>query len=62
METLNKLLIIDLNYIIIGLIVIFYTLEQVMNTPFKYSKRPHHLVHNILFQIVFLMGIFSGQQ
>ncbi len=58
METLNKLLTIDLNYIIIGLIVVFYTLEQVLNTQFKYSKRPHHLVHNILFQIVFLMGNF----
>jgi len=56
METLNILLSIDLNYIIIGLIVIFYTLEQVMTTQFKYSKRPQHLVNNILFLVLFFIG------
>ena len=37
METLNKLLAIDLNYIIIGLIVLFYSLEQLLNTQFQFN-------------------------
>jgi hypothetical protein len=44
MDTLNKLLSIDINYIIIGLMVLFYTLEQVLSTyllrsPFISIKR-----------------------
>jgi sterol desaturase/sphingolipid hydroxylase (fatty acid hydroxylase superfamily) len=56
MEQLNTLLSIDLNYIIIGLIVVFYTLEQVLNTQFKYDKRPQHFFNNFLFMIVFFIG------
>lgn len=59
MEQLKALLAIDLNYIIIGLIVLFFTLEQVLSTPFQYDKRPQHLFHNILFQVVFLAGNIS---
>lgn len=55
METLNKLLAIDLNYIIIVLIVIFYSLEQLLNTQFQFKKRPQHLIHNILFLGVFYL-------
>jgi sterol desaturase/sphingolipid hydroxylase (fatty acid hydroxylase superfamily) len=56
METLNKLVSIDLNYIIIGLIVVFFTLEQVVSTQFKYSKRSQHLFNNFLFFIAFFIG------
>ena len=56
METLNQLLSIDLNYIVIGLIVVFFTLEQVITNQFKYSRRPQHFFNNILFQVVFLLG------
>ena len=56
MENLNTLLSIDLNYILIGLMAIFYSLEQILNTQFKFNKRPQHLLHNILFQIVFYLG------
>ena len=56
MITLTQLLSIDLNYIIIGLMVVFFTLEQVAATQFNYSKRSQHLVNNILFQGVFLLG------
>jgi sterol desaturase/sphingolipid hydroxylase (fatty acid hydroxylase superfamily) len=58
MEQLDALLSIDLNYIIIGLIFVFFTLEQILNTQFKYNKRPQHLINNILFQVVFLIGNF----
>ncbi|MGK2864954.1 MAG: sterol desaturase family protein [Chitinophagaceae bacterium] len=56
METLNKLLAIDINYIIIGLIIVFYTMEQLLTTQFKFNKLPQHLFHNILFQVVFYLG------
>lgn len=55
MENLKFLLGIDLNYIIIGLIFLFFTMEQVMNTPFSFSKRPQHLFQNILFQVLFVV-------
>lgn len=59
MENLNLLLNIDPNYIIFGLLVIFYTLEQVTNTPFKFNKRPQHLIHNfLLFVLFFAANIF----
>jgi sterol desaturase/sphingolipid hydroxylase (fatty acid hydroxylase superfamily) len=56
MEELNALLRIDLNYILIALMVIFYSLEQVLNTQFKFTKRPQHLLNNLLFQAVFFIG------
>jgi len=37
------------NYITIGLLIFFYTMEQVLSTPFKFNKRPLHLFHNSLF-------------
>jgi sterol desaturase/sphingolipid hydroxylase (fatty acid hydroxylase superfamily) len=56
MEILNKLFAIDINYIIIGLIVVFYTMEQVLATQFKFDKLPQHLFHNVLFQVAFYLG------
>jgi len=59
MELLNKLLSIDFNYILIGFIVVFYSLEQLLQTQFKFSKRPKHLVNNLLFQVLFyVINIF----
>jgi sterol desaturase/sphingolipid hydroxylase (fatty acid hydroxylase superfamily) len=55
METLNKLLAIDANYILIGFLVIFFTIEQIINTPFNFSKRPRHLFHSLMFQIVLII-------
>jgi sterol desaturase/sphingolipid hydroxylase (fatty acid hydroxylase superfamily) len=55
METLNKLLSINVNFILIGFIVVFYSLEQIINTQFKFNKRPQHLLHNASFQITFFI-------
>lgn len=55
MEILNKLLAIDLNYIIIGLIALFFTLEQVAGAQFKFEKRVQHLFQNVLFMVAFLL-------
>lgn len=56
MELLNQLLAINFNYIVIGFIVGLYSLEQIMNTQFKFDKRPQHLLQNLLFQVVFFIG------
>lgn len=55
MEILDKLLSIDPNYIIIGLLAFFFSLEQILNNPFSFKKRGEHLFQNILFQIVFFI-------
>jgi sterol desaturase/sphingolipid hydroxylase (fatty acid hydroxylase superfamily) len=52
MDLLNQLLAVNSNYIIIGLLVLFFTLEQVMESPFKFKKRTNHLFQNVLFQII----------
>ena len=56
MELLNKLLSIDFNYLVIGFIVVFFSLEQIMNTQFKFNKRPQHLLQNLLFLVVLFLG------
>jgi sterol desaturase/sphingolipid hydroxylase (fatty acid hydroxylase superfamily) len=56
METINKLVSIDLNYIVIALFVVFYSLEQILGTQFKFAKRGQHFFHSVFFQIVFLIG------
>ena len=56
MEILNKLLAIDPNYLLIGFIAVFYSLEQILNTQFKFAKRPQHLFHNILFLVAFVLS------
>ncbi|MCL6259390.1 sterol desaturase family protein [Aquiflexum sp. TKW24L] len=56
METLESLLSIDLNYIVIGLIALFFTLEQILNPQFPFQRRGYHFWNSFLFQVVFLIG------
>ena len=59
MDLLNKLLSIDPNYIVIGLIVFFFSLEQIMKSPFNFKNRINHLFQNVLFQVVLvILNIF----
>lgn len=51
MELLEKILSINSNYIIIGLLVLFFTVEQISSNPFSFKKRGHHLLQNLLFQV-----------
>ncbi|MBN8663557.1 MAG: sterol desaturase family protein [Chitinophagales bacterium] len=51
-EILNTILNTNQNYLIIVLLVIFFTLEQVSTTPFRFKQRGKHLLENSLFQIV----------
>ncbi len=56
MNTLEYLLSLDLNYIAIGLIAVFFTLEQILNTQFSFPKRGRHFWNSFLFQILFFLG------
>ncbi len=49
---IQKLLDIPPNYIIISLVTLFYIFEQISNTPFRFTKRPQHLFHNLIIQIL----------
>src|SRR5210317_1253365 len=55
MDLLKKMLGVDPNYIVIGLIVFFFSLEQIMKSPFNFKHRISHLFQNILFQIVLVV-------
>jgi sterol desaturase/sphingolipid hydroxylase (fatty acid hydroxylase superfamily) len=56
MELINKLLAVNLNYIIIGLMLLFYSLEQLLGNQFRFTKRPQHLFQNSLFYAVFYLA------
>ncbi len=59
MDFLEKLLNINSNYIVIGLLTIFFLMEQLFANPFAFRKRGKHLFQNILFQITLtLLNIF----
>ena len=51
MDFIDNLLGIDPNYIVIGLIAFFFSLEQIMKSPFNFKNRINHLFQNLLFQI-----------
>lgn len=56
MDTLESLLALDLNYLVAALIVIFFSLEQILNTQFSFPKRGKHFWNSFLFQILFILG------
>lgn len=56
MESLENLVALDLNYLVVALIVIFFSLEQILNTQFHFSKRGPHFWNSVLFQVLFLIG------
>lgn len=59
MELLDSILSIDPNYIMISLLAVFFTIEQVSGTPFSLKKRGSHLYHNILFQVTLtILNVF----
>jgi sterol desaturase/sphingolipid hydroxylase (fatty acid hydroxylase superfamily) len=61
MEALNRLMEIDPNYILVGLIVTFFVMETAFNKPTHNGDKLKHLVQNILFQlIVIAMGSLLG--
>jgi sterol desaturase/sphingolipid hydroxylase (fatty acid hydroxylase superfamily) len=47
---------IDGNYLIIALIALFYSLERLLGSPFKFDNRLSHFFNNALFQIAFYIA------
>ncbi|WP_108809017.1 sterol desaturase family protein [Aquimarina spinulae] len=59
MDTLNQIVSINPNYIVIGLLVFFFSLEQLMKNPFRFTNRVGHLFQNMLFQVTLvILNIF----
>lgn len=56
MNELEYLLNIDINYIAIGLIAVFFTLEQILSNQFSFKERGKHFWNSFLFQILFFVG------
>lgn len=54
MELLQKLIAINLNYIIVGLIVLFYSLEHLLGNQIKVDNKTVHWADNFPFMIVFV--------
>ena len=64
MELINSILSIDPNYILIGLLSLFFFLEQVTINPYSFQNRGKHLFQNLLFQLslTLLNLVFLGIQ
>jgi sterol desaturase/sphingolipid hydroxylase (fatty acid hydroxylase superfamily) len=56
MEILNQLLAIDINYIVASLIVLYFLMENLFATQFKFNKMPQHPLHNIMIQVMLTVG------
>ncbi len=57
-KVLNIILATPINYLMIILVILFYSFEQVLETPFKFNKRSDHFFNNFLFQIVIIVVTF----
>ncbi len=57
MEILDQLLNINPNYILIGLIILFFSMEMAVIRPFNLKGKFNHLFHSFLFQV---FAIFMG--
>lgn len=64
MELINNILSIDPTYILIGLLSLFFFLEQVLHNPYSFKNRGKHLFQNLLFQLslTLLNLVFLGLQ
>ncbi len=58
MELLNQLLAINPNYILIGLMVLFYSMEHLLPVQFKFNRRPQHLAHSLVLGVIFVIVSF----
>ena len=54
MELLQKLVAINLNYIIVGLMVLFYSLEHLLDNQIKVENKTVHWANNFFFMIAFV--------
>ena len=55
MKILEALLNLNYTYLLIGLFVVFFTLEQVLSTQFRFTDRARHVGHNAMFQVLLIV-------
>ena len=61
METLNQILDLDPNYVLIGLIISFFIMETAFNRPIVMGNKLNHFFQNFLFQMIAIsMASFLG--
>ncbi len=58
MELLKQLLAINPNYILVGLMVLFYSLELLLPVEYKFRQKPQHQLHNIVMGFIFVVASF----
>jgi sterol desaturase/sphingolipid hydroxylase (fatty acid hydroxylase superfamily) len=56
MELLEKLVNLNLSYIVSGLMVLFYSLEHLLDRQFSFRNPSRHWANNVLFQLLFFVG------
>jgi hypothetical protein len=47
---------IDGNYLIVFLIALFYSLERLLGTPFKFDRRLPHFFNNFILMVAFYLA------
>ncbi|MBT8312333.1 MAG: sterol desaturase family protein [Flavobacteriaceae bacterium] len=61
METINQLLSINPSYILIGLLIIFFSMEMAFNRPVNFKGKLNHMLQSFLFQLIaILIGSLLG--
>lgn len=59
MALLERLLELNTTYLLMGLFVLIFSLEQILETQFSFNKKTKHALNNILFQgTMFVCNIF----
>jgi sterol desaturase/sphingolipid hydroxylase (fatty acid hydroxylase superfamily) len=53
LKTINSL---NGNYVLIILVALFYSLERILGTPFRFDKRVPHFLNNVVFQVFFYLA------
>ena len=58
MEALNQLLAINPNYTLIGLMVLFYSLELFLPVEYEFQRKRQHQLHNMVLGLIFVVVSF----
>ena len=56
MEILKQLVALNINYLVVGLMVMFFSLEYLFENQFPFTHTSHHWGNNFLFQIIFFIA------
>lgn len=56
MEILRQMVALNINYLVAGLMVLFYSMELLLETQFAFKNKSLHWGNNLLFQGIFLVA------